>query len=141
MNLQRHAVTQRPTAAITGLTRFCAVVADPIHHVRTPQGVNSLLAEAGIDAVLVPIRSGTGDSGQNRSNAVVTRLLIADGRCSDVEFVADDQSVVQVHADREVLLCAGSVQSPQLLELSGVGRPGAPADAWHPAAACVARCR
>lgn len=57
------------------------------------------------------------------TNAVVTRLLIAEGRCSGVEFIADDQSVVQVHAEREVLLCAGSVQSPQLLELSGVGRP------------------
>lgn len=58
MHVQRHPVTQQPTPAITGLTRLCAVIADPIHHVRTPQGVNPLLAEAGIDAVLVPIHVG-----------------------------------------------------------------------------------
>jgi choline dehydrogenase-like flavoprotein len=32
-----------------------------------------------------------------------------------------DGLVANVHAKKEVILCAGSVQSPQLLELSGIG--------------------
>jgi len=43
------------TPLISGHTRLCAIIADPIHHVRTPQGINPILTERGIDAVLVPI--------------------------------------------------------------------------------------
>jgi choline dehydrogenase-like flavoprotein len=35
--------------------------------------------------------------------------------CNEDEFIAS--------ASREVILSAGSVQSPQLLELSGIGKP------------------
>ncbi|MEY2659500.1 MAG: putative choline dehydrogenase [Pseudomonadota bacterium] len=47
----------------------------------------------------------------------------ADGplRCSGVR-VWDGQQEVLVHAEREVTLCAGSIGSPQILELSGVGQ-------------------
>ncbi len=47
----------------------------------------------------------------------------ADGplRCSGVR-VWDGQQEVLVHAEREVSLCAGSIGSPQILELSGVGQ-------------------
>jgi shikimate dehydrogenase len=41
---------------ITGNTRISAIIADPIHHVKTPQGINTRLAEANIDGVLVPLR-------------------------------------------------------------------------------------
>ena len=39
---------------ITGSTRIMAILADPIHHVKTPQGINRLMRERGIDAVMVP---------------------------------------------------------------------------------------
>ncbi|GJD50867.1 Shikimate dehydrogenase (NADP(+)) [Methylobacterium crusticola] len=39
---------------ITGTTRIYGILADPIHHVKTPQVMNALLARAGIDGVLVP---------------------------------------------------------------------------------------
>jgi choline dehydrogenase len=54
--------------------------------------------------------------------ARTTRLLLEKGRVVGVEFV---QSGVtrQVFADAEVLLCAGAVQSPQILQLSGIGAP------------------
>jgi len=48
------------------------------------------------------------------------RLVIAQRRCSGVEFVGAEGRTV-AHARREVLLAAGSINSPQLLELSGVG--------------------
>lgn len=43
---------------ITGHTRLLAIVADPIHHVKTPQRINALLRAQGIDAVMVPVHVG-----------------------------------------------------------------------------------
>jgi shikimate dehydrogenase len=40
---------------ITGRTRLCAILADPIAHVRTPETFNALMAAGGQDAVLVPM--------------------------------------------------------------------------------------
>jgi choline dehydrogenase len=54
------------------------------------------------------------------TRAHVQRLLIEHRRCNGVEF-ASAGSRVRVQARREVLLAAGSINSPQLLELSGVG--------------------
>jgi shikimate dehydrogenase len=46
---------------ITGHTRFLAILADPIHHVKTPQRINDLLRAHGIDAVMVPLHVGEAD--------------------------------------------------------------------------------
>jgi choline dehydrogenase len=59
------------------------------------------------------------------TNAQVVRLLFDqqdDGRqrCTGAQ-VWDGEQMVTVNAAREVLLCAGSIGSPQLLQLSGVG--------------------
>ena len=56
------------------------------------------------------------------TGARTARILIDKGRANGVEFVQDGQTK-QAHADAEVLLCAGAVQSPQILQLSGVGDP------------------
>ncbi|WP_042421830.1 GMC family oxidoreductase [Comamonas granuli] len=61
------------------------------------------------------------------TSAHATRLLIeTDGsgqrRCTGVQ-VWDGHEMVSAHATCEVLLCAGAVNSPQLLQLSGIG-PG-----------------
>lgn len=40
---------------ITGHTRIFGILADPIHHVKTPQGINRLLHAQQIDGVMVPI--------------------------------------------------------------------------------------
>lgn len=40
---------------ITGHTRLLAILADPIHHVKTPQAINGYLRAHGLDGVLVPI--------------------------------------------------------------------------------------
>ncbi|PTN39349.1 serine carboxypeptidase, partial [Achromobacter xylosoxidans] len=39
---------------ITGSTTVFAIAADPIAHVKTPQRLNALLRERGVDAVMVP---------------------------------------------------------------------------------------
>lgn len=40
---------------ITGRTRLCAILADPVAHVRTPETFNALMAARAQDAVLVPM--------------------------------------------------------------------------------------
>ncbi len=41
---------------ITGHTRIFAILADPVHHVKTPQAINAFCAKAGFDGVLVPMQ-------------------------------------------------------------------------------------
>lgn len=56
------------------------------------------------------------------TGARTTRIVIENGRAVGVEYM-DDKTKAKtiVHANAEVLLCAGAVQSPQILQLSGVG--------------------
>jgi choline dehydrogenase len=55
-----------------------------------------------------------------QTNAVVERVRIEAGRAVGVEFRLDGQRLIAA-AGAEVILAAGSVASPKLLELSGVG--------------------
>ncbi|MAN46936.1 MAG: choline dehydrogenase [Hyphomonas sp.] len=58
------------------------------------------------------------------STGLVTRVLIENGRATGVEVVEGKGRLSQeIHASEEVLVCAGAVQSPQLLQLSGIGNP------------------
>jgi len=52
--------------------------------------------------------------------AMTTRVLFSDGRASGVEYVQNGH-LHRVCADREVILCGGTYNTPQLLMLSGVG--------------------
>ena len=54
------------------------------------------------------------------TRAQVTRVLLRGTRAVGVEWL-DDGSLRQANADREVILAAGALQSPQLLQLSGIG--------------------
>ena len=52
---------------------------------------------------------------------VLARRVVLDGRCAvGVEYDHSGQRTM-VNADREVLICAGAVGSPHLLQLSGIG--------------------
>jgi choline dehydrogenase len=57
------------------------------------------------------------------TGARISRILIEDGRAVGVELVPGKHGVNKVYADREVLLSAGAVQSPHILQLSGIGDP------------------
>lgn len=46
---------------ISGATRIFYMLADPITHVRTPEVINPMFAERGIDAVMVPVHFTPGD--------------------------------------------------------------------------------
>lgn len=54
------------------------------------------------------------------TGAMVKRILLRDGRAAGIEYMHDGK-VEQVMADREVLICGGAINSPQLLQLSGIG--------------------
>lgn len=56
------------------------------------------------------------------TNALVTRIVFDGKRASAVEFTRRG-SRQQVRAAKEIILCGGSVNTPQLLELSGIGDP------------------
>lgn len=55
-----------------------------------------------------------------RSGAHVTRVLLDGTRATGVEY-RSAKGLVQVRAGREVVLCGGAFNSPQLLMLSGIG--------------------
>jgi len=55
------------------------------------------------------------------TDAQVTRVIVENGRATGVEYRQDGQ-LRQARAHREVVLCAGAIQSPQILELSGIGQ-------------------
>ena len=54
------------------------------------------------------------------TDALVNRITIENGRATVVEWSKDGQQF-HTHARIEVILAAGTLQSPQLLQLSGVG--------------------
>jgi choline dehydrogenase len=61
-----------------------------------------------------------------QTGAQVTRVLFEGNRAIGVEWVPTDGTratgaAQQVRATREVLLAAGAIQSPQILQLSGIG--------------------
>ena len=56
-----------------------------------------------------------------RTHAHVTKIVIENNRATGVWFRQDD-TTVQAVAKREVILSAGALHSPKLLELSGIGK-------------------
>jgi len=80
----------------------------------TGSGVRSSSARAYLHSVLsrgnLTVETG----------ALTTRVLIEKGRAVGVEY-AQDGRLVRARAEREVIVCGGSYNSPQILMLSGIG--------------------
>ena len=55
-------------------------------------------------------------------NALVTRIMVENGRAIGVEILRNGKTEV-IRAEREVLLSGGAINSPQILQLSGIGDP------------------
>lgn len=56
------------------------------------------------------------------TDALVTRVRFEQRRATGVQLLLGGREHY-IGANREVLICAGAIQSPQLLELSGIGDP------------------
>ncbi len=57
------------------------------------------------------------------THALVRRITLEDRRATGVEWLADNHPF-RARAGAEVILAAGAINSPKLLELSGIGQPG-----------------
>jgi choline dehydrogenase-like flavoprotein len=65
------------------------------------------------------LRPVTGRSNLNvLTNQLVSRVVVENGRATGVEIAAPAR---RIEARREVVVCAGAIQSPQILMLSGIG--------------------
>ena len=56
--------------------------------------------------------------------AHVNRIIIDNGRAIAVEYICAGETL-QARASSEIILCGGAINSPQLLQLSGIGPPDA----------------
>jgi choline dehydrogenase len=56
-----------------------------------------------------------------RSGVLITRILLDGTKAIGVEYRQSNGLVVRVNAEREVILAAGAIGSPVLLQLSGIG--------------------
>ncbi|KAG8233500.1 hypothetical protein J437_LFUL011661 [Ladona fulva] len=57
-----------------------------------------------------------------KTGARVTKVIVSGGSARGVEYFSEeDGKVHSVYATKEVIVCAGAVQTPQLLMLSGIG--------------------
>lgn len=56
------------------------------------------------------------------TNALTNRIVVENGRAVGVEISQRGQTRT-IRAEREIILCAGTVNSPQLMMISGIGPP------------------
>lgn len=71
-----------------------------------------------VDAYLQPIADRKNLNIINHSQ--VSKLLLNKNEVTGIEFFQKNK-LQQLHCNREIILCAGAFQSPQLLMLSGIG--------------------
>ncbi|WP_309090920.1 choline dehydrogenase [Phenylobacterium sp.] len=57
------------------------------------------------------------------TGARTTRVLVENGRAIGVEVIQGKKPARAIYADAEVIMAAGAVQSPHILQLSGIGDP------------------
>jgi choline dehydrogenase len=57
------------------------------------------------------------------TRAQATRILVEGGRAAGAEYIRKRQTH-EIRAERETIVCGGSINSPQLLLLSGIGPAG-----------------
>lgn len=104
------------------------IPANPDYNGRRYEGVGYLQSNTkngqrvgGREAYLDPARGRA--NLDIRTGARARRILVENGRAVGVEYATGGGALRRVLAARAVVVSAGAVQSPQLLELSGIGDP------------------
>lgn len=73
-----------------------------------------------VDGYLAPVRQRPNLTVE--ADAQIIKLIFEGKRCAGLVYRKKGQEFT-VRANRETILCMGSIQTPQILELSGVGNP------------------
>lgn len=116
-------------AFMDGVETF-GIPRNPDYNGRTQEGTSytqRTIAEgrrqSAAKAFLTPVKGRT--NLDIRTNAHVTSLVFEGRRCVGVRYSRGRQGseTRQIHATREILLCGGVINSPQLLQLAGLGNP------------------
>ena len=92
----------------------------------TPSTISGGRRTTSYDAYVRPALAGRRPGRGNLAVATRTRVvrLLFDGRrCRGVRVIDHRGSPRDIRARREVIVCAGTVETPLLLERSGIGRP------------------
>ena len=55
------------------------------------------------------------------TKSITNRLLFESTKCIGLEYI-NGKNIYKVYAEREVLVCGGAINSPQILQLSGIGK-------------------
>ncbi|OLT22069.1 choline dehydrogenase [Pseudonocardia sp. CNS-139] len=87
---------------------------------RLDQAVRHGRRESAADAYLRPIRSR--QNLEIRCRALVAKIVFEGARATGVVYQDHNGAVTRVRA-REIILCGGAINTPQVLQLSGVGDP------------------
>lgn len=58
-----------------------------------------------------------------KTNTLVKRVIIENGTATGVEVLNSYTNSERINCDKEVIVAAGAIQSPQILMLSGIGDP------------------
>jgi choline dehydrogenase len=90
-----------------------------------PNSIRSFSINAFLPSSVVSAK-GKGKNGRQlriRSDAQVTQVLFKKRRAIAVEYIhsKNQEKVLRVYAKKKIILCAGSVSSPALLQRSGIG--------------------
>jgi choline dehydrogenase len=88
-----------------------------IYQINTDRGIRASTANAFLRPAL--LRKNL----RLETNALATRILFDGNRATGVAYMRDGQEATS-RARREIILCGGAINSPQLLQLSGIGDPG-----------------
>ncbi|MCF8369996.1 MAG: GMC family oxidoreductase N-terminal domain-containing protein [Bacteroidales bacterium] len=84
------------------------------HHVNIKDGKR----HSAVEAYLAPALTRQNLTVSTFSH--VTRLIIENEKCLGVEFIKD-KVLVKAYSNKEVILSAGAIESPHILQLSGIG--------------------
>ena len=58
-----------------------------------------------------------------RTRALISRIVVEGGRATGIEVAGPGGGVERIRAEREVICCAGAIDSPRILQRSGIGDP------------------
>ena len=81
--------------------------------------IDQNIRQSTYEAFLKPISDRTNLT--IKTNTSVKKILIDNGKAIGVEIYTGKNTSEKIFCDREVILCAGAIQSPQLLKVSGIG--------------------